>query len=83
MNGEAKGCGERRVLVTETKRKDKSLCVCVWGGSQRKQCSCVCMLHLVACQKSAAADRNAVKLKAIVSALPFAPVPLASESYYS
>lgn len=81
MNGEAKGCGERHVLVTETKRKIR-VYVC-GGGGKRKQCSCACMLHLVACQKSAAADRNAVKLKAIVSALPFAPVPLASESYYS
>lgn len=50
---------------------------------EKTSCAAVCMLHLVACQESAAGDTNAIKLKAIVSALPFVSVPLASESYYS
>lgn len=78
MNGGAESC----VLATET---DKSLYVCSGERVQLEKASCaaVCMLHLVSCQISAAGDRNAIKLKAIVSALPFASVPLASESYYS
>lgn len=85
MNGGAEGCRERRVLVSETEREIR-VCVCVKG--ERVQLgkasrAAVCMLHLVACQKSAAGDRNAIKLKAIVSASPFVSVALASESYYS
>lgn len=86
MNGEAEGCRERCVLVTKTKREIR---VGVFEGEresvQREKASCaaVCMLHLVTSQKSAAGDRNAVKLKAIVSALPFVSVSLAPESYYS
>lgn len=63
------GCRKRRVLATETEIR-----VSVWG-LERASCAAVCMLHLVACQKSAAGDGNAVKLKAIVSALPFALSP--------
>ncbi len=84
MNGGAEGCRKRRALVAETEREIR-VCVCEGERVQLEKASCaaVCMLHLVACQKSAAGDRNTIKLKAIVSALPFVSAPLASESYYS
>lgn len=47
---------------------------------EKANCAAVCMLHLDSGQKFAAAN---IKLKAIVSPMPFASVPLASESYYS
>lgn len=84
MNGGAESCRKRRVLANETEGEIR---VCVCEGERVEQgktsCAAVCMLHLVTCQKSAVGDRNAIKLKAIVSTLPFASAPIASESYYS
>ena len=82
---ECRGGGLERKMCTCEAKRDKSLCV--WRRERVQlegaSCAAVCMLHLVACQKSAAGDSNAIKLKAIVSALPFVSVPHASESYYS
>lgn len=73
------GAAESRVLAAQTEGEIR-VCVCDGERVQLEKASCaaVCMLHLVSCQKSAVGDSNAIKLKAIVRALP-----LASESYYS
>lgn len=67
--------GEIRVGVCESKVERVQL--------RKSNGAAVCMLHLVVCQETAAGDSNTIKLKAIVSALPFVSVPPGPESYYS
>lgn len=61
LNGGAqkKTEGEIRVRVRES------------SAAERAGRAAVCMLRLVTCQKCSASDRNAIKLKAIVSASLF------------
>lgn len=79
MNGGAESC----VLATETEGEIR---VCMCAGerefSWRKQAVQLCVCCIWSCAKYLLLE-TAIKLKAIVSALPLASVPLASESYYS